>query len=53
MDVIPKLETEAAINLAGSILPIIRQRMAILTFALGEYPIPETFATADGSLVPA
>lgn len=53
LDVIPKLESEAAINLAGSILPITRQRMAILTFALGEYPIPETFATPDASLAPS
>ncbi len=52
LDVIPKLESEAAIMLAGSIMPIARQRAAILTFALGEYPIPDVFATADMSLAP-
>lgn len=53
IDVIPQLESEAAISLAGSILPITRQRVAILNFALGEgYPIPETFATAEQSLAP-
>ncbi len=52
MDVIPVLETEAAIMLTGSILPVTRQRIAILNFALGEYPVPETFATAEGSLAP-
>lgn len=53
LDVIPKLESEAAIALAGSILPITRQRVAILNFALGEYPIPETFATPEQSLAPS
>ena len=52
MDVIPMLESEAAIMLTGSIFPVTRQRIAILDFALGEYPVPETFATAEGSLVP-
>lgn len=53
LDVIPKLESEAAIMLAGSILPVTRQRIAILNFALGEYPVPETFATPDMSLAPS
>lgn len=53
LDVIPKLESEAAINLTGSILPIARQRAAILHFVLGEYPVPETFAKADKSLAPS
>lgn len=52
LEVIPLLESEAAIDLAGSILPVTRQRVATLNFALGEYPVPETFATADGSLAP-
>lgn len=52
LDVIPKLESEAAIQLAGSILPITRQRVAVLDFVLGEYPVPETFASAEGSLAP-
>lgn len=53
LDVIPKLESEAAISLAGSILPITRQRIAILDFVLGEYPVPETFASPEGSLAPS
>lgn len=53
LDVIPKLESEAAISLAGSILPITRQRIAVLDFVLGEYPVPETFASAEGSLAPS
>lgn len=53
LDVIPKLQSEAAIDLTGSILPVTRQRIAILNFALGEYPIPETFAQPDMSLAPS
>lgn len=53
LDVIPMLQSEAAIMLTGSIYPIVRQRIAILNFALGEYPVPETFATAEGSLAPS
>lgn len=52
LDVIPQLESEAAIQLAGSILPITRQRIAVLDFVLGEYPVPETFASAEASLAP-
>lgn len=52
MDVIPKLEGEAAIKLTGSILPVTRQREAILNFVMGEYPVPETFFTAENSLAP-
>jgi hypothetical protein len=53
VDVIPKLSSKPAIDLAGSILPITRQHVAILLFVLGQYPVPDTFATADGSLAPA
>ena len=52
LDVIPKLTTEPAIALAGSILPIERQHAAILHYVLGEYPVPDTFATTDESLAP-
>lgn len=50
---LPKLTSKAAIDLVGSILPIERQHAAILHFALGEYPVPDTFATTDDSLAPA
>lgn len=52
LEVIPKLTSEAAIGLAGSILPIERQHAAILHYVLGEYPVPDTFATTDESLAP-
>lgn len=53
LDVLPKLQSKAAIDLVGSILPIERQHAAILHFALGEYPVPDTFATTDDSLAPS
>ena len=53
LDVLPKLESKAAIDLVGSILPIERQHAAILHFALGEYPVPDVFATTDDSLAPS
>lgn len=53
LDVIPQLESEGAIGLTGSILAVTRQRIAVLNFVLGEYPVPETFATADMSLAPS
>jgi hypothetical protein len=45
LDAISKLSAPAAINLAGSIYPIDRQHIAVLLFALGMYPVPETFGT--------
>ena len=53
LEVLPKLESKAAIDLVGSILPIERQHAAILHFALGEYPVPDVFATTDDSLAPS
>ena len=53
LEVLPKLQSKAAIDLVGSIMPIERQHAAILTFALGEYPVPDTFATTDDSLAPS
>lgn len=41
------LESDAAIALAGSIQPIDRQHISVLLFVLGQYPVPETFATTD------
>lgn len=52
LDVLPKLTSKGAIDLVGSILPIERQHAAILHFALGEYPVPDTFATTDKSVAP-
>ncbi len=53
LEVLPVLESKAAIDLVGSILPIERQHAAILHFALGEYPVPDVFATTDDSLAPS
>jgi hypothetical protein len=53
LEVIPKLTSTDAIALAGSILPIERQHAAILHYVLGEYPVPDTFATTNDSLAPA
>ncbi len=50
LDAIGKLESDAAIALAGSIQPIDRQHIAVLLFVLGRYPVPDTFATADMAL---
>lgn len=47
LDAIGKLESPDAITLAGSIQPIDRQHISVLLFALGMYPVPETFANAD------
>lgn len=52
LDVLGSLTTKPAIDLVGSILTVTRQRAAILTFALGQYPVPETFASPEGSLAP-
>ena len=52
LSVIPLLATEAPIRLAASIQPIDMQHVAILHFALGEYPVPDTFATTDMAVSP-
>lgn len=50
--VIPMLATEDAIGLVASIQPIDMQHVAILNFALGEYPVPDTFATTEKAVTP-
>jgi hypothetical protein len=52
LSVIPLLATEGPIRLAASIQPIDMQHVAILNFALGEYPVPDTFATTDKAVSP-
>lgn len=51
-DALGKLVSAPVIRLAGSILSIDRQHMSLLLFAVGQYPVPETFATADFAYVP-
>lgn len=58
LDAIGVLESDAAIALAGSIQPVTRQRISVLLFVLGMYPVPETFATVGmafdgGPMMPA
>lgn len=43
---IPTLTPETA-QVAGSILAVGQQRVAILNYVLGEYPVPEVFAKTD------
>lgn len=50
---IPALKTKPAIGLAGSIQPIDMQHVAVLLFALGEYPVPDTFAKTDMAATPS
>ena len=52
LSVIPLLATEDPIRLAASIQPIDMQHAAILLFVLGEYPVPDTFATTDMAVSP-
>jgi hypothetical protein len=47
LDAIPQLVDSAAISLAATIQPIDMQHAAVLRFVLGEYPVPETFASTD------
>lgn len=42
---VPKLKDKSAIELAASIQAVDRQHQAILLFALGMYPVPDTFQT--------
>ena len=50
---IPALATEAPIRLASSIQIIDMQHQAILNYALGNYPVPDTFAKTDKALSPS
>lgn len=50
---IPELATKPAIALAASIQPIDMQHAAILNFVLGNYPVPETFASPEKAASPS
>ena len=45
---IPTLTPDTAV-VAGSILCVDQQHVAVLNYALGEYPVPDTFATTKGA----
>ena len=47
LSAIPNLESADAIQTAGSICCIDRQHAAVLRFVLGEYPVPEVFASTE------
>jgi hypothetical protein len=51
-DALGKLVSAPAIRLAGSIQAVDQQHVSVLLFALGKYPVPETFATAELAYVP-
>ena len=50
---IPTLTSDGAIKLAASIQPIDMQHAAVLRFVLGEYPVPDTFASTDKAAKPS
>lgn len=45
------LQSKEAIKLAGSIQVIDQQHRAVLLYALGQYPVPETFQQADKAAI--
>jgi hypothetical protein len=47
LDALQHFASDQCVRLAGSILSIDRQHMSVLLFTLGNYPVPETFATAE------
>ncbi len=49
LKVLPGLTVDGAIKLAASIQPIDMQHAAVLNFVLGNYPVPDTFASTDKS----
>lgn len=50
LDALTMLTNGEVIEQTGSMFIVDRQHMALLTFALGEYPIPDTFASTDDSV---
>lgn len=51
LKVLPTLQSKDAIKLAGSIQAVDQQHQAILLFALGQYPVPDTFQKTDKAAV--
>lgn len=48
---LPTLESPEAIRLAGSIQGIDQMHQSILLYALGQYPVPETFQKTDKAAI--
>ncbi len=53
LKVIPTLKGKDAKKLAGSIQAVDQQHQSILLFALGKYPVPETFQKTEMAASPA
>ncbi|HVE47762.1 MAG TPA: ferritin-like domain-containing protein [Acidimicrobiales bacterium] len=53
LSVIPVLKSKEAIKLVGSIQVVDQQHQSILLYALGKYPVPETFQKTDKAAKPA
>lgn len=51
LKVLPTLKSKDAIKLAGSIQAVDQQHVAVLLFALGKYPVPDTFQKTDKAAV--
>lgn len=51
LKVLPTLKSKDAIKLAGSIQAVDQQHQAILLFALGKYPVPDTFQKTEKAAV--
>lgn len=51
LKVLPTLKSKDAIKLAGSIQAVDQQHQAILLFALGQYPVPDTFQKTEKAAV--
>lgn len=51
LKVLPTLKGKEAVKLAGSIQAVDQQHVAILLFALGMYPVPETFQKTEMAAV--
>lgn len=52
-EAIPTIGNAEALELAATIQPIDMQHAAVLRYVLGEYPVPESFADAEESAIPA
>nr|MBA2281711.1 ferritin-like domain-containing protein [Acidimicrobiia bacterium] len=50
---IPMLRAPESIGLAASIQPVVMQHAAVLHFVLGEYPVPDVFASTAQAAGPA
>jgi hypothetical protein len=44
-----RLQTTGAMKLAMSIQPVEMQHAAVLAFLAGDYPVPDSFASAAGA----